>query len=348
MTSKPVRDYSLTGEASRDAQQQGLASATWYQTNIPRKTMKDLMKRSDGPAIRDSILWLTSLALLAALIFIAWETWWVAPLFFIYAVVYGTTSDSRWHECSHGTAFKTPWMNDVVCYIASFGVIREPRVWKWSHARHHTDTIVVGRDYEIMGHRPTNTLRHALGLICLPQTWKTLKSLSRHAIGQLSTDEQDFIPTSEHPSIFRTARIMLALYAIIIATAIVSQSWYLAMIIGPLPSMAGVWLAYIFGLTQHAGLAENVLDHRQNCRTIYMNPVLRFLYWNMNYHIEHHMFPMVPYHQLPQLHKLMKEDCPPVYPSTWSAFKEVVAAMWRQRKDPGYYVKREVPNDCES
>jgi Na+-transporting NADH:ubiquinone oxidoreductase subunit F len=42
-----------------------------------------------------------------------------------------------------------------------------------------------------------------------------------------------------------------------------------------------------------------VLDHRLNCRTVYMNPIHRFLYWNMNYHVEHHMFPLVPYHALP-------------------------------------------------
>ena len=64
----------------------------------------------------------------------------------------------------------------------------------------------------------------------------------------------------------------------------------------------------MFGLTQHAGLAEDVLDHRLNSRTVYMNPVFRFLYWNMNYHVEHHMFPMVPYHALPALHAEMKAD----------------------------------------
>ena len=41
-----------------------------------------------------------------------------------------------------------------------------------------------------------------------------------------------------------------------------------------------------------------------------MNPVSRFLYWNMNYHVEHHMFPMVPYHALPQLHEEIKADLP--------------------------------------
>ena len=53
------------------------------------------------------------------------------------------------------------------------------------------------------------------------------------------------------------------------------------------------------GLLQHGGLAEDVLDHRLNSRTVYMNPVSRWIYWNMNYHVEHHMFPMVPYHALP-------------------------------------------------
>ena len=56
---------------------------------------------------------------------------------------------SRWHECGHGTAFRTPWMNDVVYQIASFMVMRNPVTWRWSHARHHTDTIIVGRDAEI-------------------------------------------------------------------------------------------------------------------------------------------------------------------------------------------------------
>ena len=48
-------------------------------------------------------------------------------------------------------------------------------------------------------------------------------------------------------------------------------------------------------MQQHAGLAEDVLDHRLNTRTVYLNLINRYLYWNMGFHIEHHMFPMVPY-----------------------------------------------------
>jgi hypothetical protein len=75
----------------------------------------------------------------------------------------------------------------------------------------------------------------------------------------------------------------------------------------------------ITGLLQHGGLADNVIDHRLNSRTVYMNPVSRFIYWNMNYHVEHHMFPMVPYHALPKLHELIKHDLPAPCPSIWPA-----------------------------
>ena len=122
-----------------------------------------------------------------------------------------------------------------------------------------------------------------------------------------------------------------------------SHSLLPAMLVGVLPTMYGSWLQLLFGLTQHAGLDEDVLDHRLNSRTVMMNPVFRFLYWNMNYHVEHHMFPLVPYHALPRLHEAIRHDCPPAYPSLLDAFREIVPAVLRQAKDPSYFVRRELP-----
>jgi fatty acid desaturase len=78
-----------------------------------------------------------------------------------------------------------------------------------------------------------------------------------------------------------------------------------------------------------------------------MNPVFRFVYWNMNYHLEHHMFPMVPYHALPELHTEMLADTPPPYPSTIAAFRELVPAILRQRSDPTYFVERPLPSTAK-
>ena len=94
--------------------------------------------------------------------------------------------------------------------------------------------------------------------------------------------------------------------------------------------MYGKWHETIVGLTQHAGLAENVTDHRLNTRTVYMNPITRFLYWNMNYHLEHHMFPMVPYHRLKDLHEEIKADLPATTPSIVAAYREIIPVMLRQ------------------
>ena len=141
-------------------------------------------------------------------------------------------------------------------------------------------------------------------------------------------------------SVFATVlRLKLALT---LAVAAGTQSWIPVMLIGG-PRIYGCWHMLMTGTIQHCGLAENVIDHRLNSRTVYMNPISQWIYWNMNYHVEHHMFPLVPYHALPKLHETIRDDCPPPYPSILSAWKEIWPAVLRQIKDPGYHVKRKLP-----
>jgi fatty acid desaturase len=71
-----------------------------------------------------------------------------------------------------------------------------------------------------------------------------------------------------------------------------------------------------------------------------MNPITRFIYLNMNYHVEHHIFPMVPYYSLPALHAEIKGDLPEPAPSIPAAFREFVPVMWRQRHDTSAFVDR--------
>jgi fatty acid desaturase len=336
------RDYGLLGLDGKSAVANGLASAKWYSSPVSRKELKELMKRSDGPAVRDTILWFALLFASGVAGYALWGSCWAVIPFSIYGVLYGSASDSRWHECSHGTAFKTRGMNDLVYNIASFLVFREPTVWRWSHARHHTDTIIVGRDPEIAVKRPPDLFAIVLNVFAIKNTANTLVALVRHAYGRLSDEEATFIPEMERSRVYRTARIWLALVALVVVACVSTKSLLPAMFVA-LPTLYGSWLQLLFGLTQHAGLDEDVLDHRLNSRTVMMNPVLRFLYWNMNYHIEHHMFPLVPYHALPRLHEILKPDCPTPYPSFFAAYREIIPALLKQVKDPTYFVKRELP-----
>jgi fatty acid desaturase len=341
-----ARDYSLIGRDAALAEANGFSAAEWYSCPIPRKDLKELMKRSDGPALRDTAIWIASLVVSAAGGIYFWSSWWAVPFFLVYGVLYGSSSDSRWHETGHGTAFKTRWMNDVVYHIASFMILREPTVWRWSHTRHHTDTIIVGRDPEIAVPRPPDVVGILLNIFALKSSLRTILALFRHATGKLTEEEVTFIPQMERRKVYWVARIYLAIFTAVAVACVLTGSILPAMLVG-LPTFYGGFMTIVFGLTQHAGLAEDVLDHRLNTRTVYMNPVFRFLYWNMNYHIEHHMFPMVPYHALPRLHEAMKDDCPPVYPSTIAAYREIIPTILKQIKDPSYHVVRQLPSGAK-
>jgi fatty acid desaturase len=336
--------YSLTGPENQAAVAAGLAGGAWFRSAVPRPRMKELMRRSDARAVRDTAIWLGLIlasGALGSVFWLVWHSWWAVPCFLGYGVLYGSTSDSRWHESGHGTAFRTRWMDEGLHQVASFMIMRDPTTWRWSHARHHTDTLVVGRDPEIAVMRPARLARllaNYFGLVDVPEA---MALLVRHAAGRLTAAEADYVPAADRGKVYRTARVHLAVYAVTIALAIGLRTWLPVVLIGG-PRLYGAFMLQVYGFTQHAGMGENVLDHRLNTRTVRMCAVNRFLYWNMNYHVEHHMFPMVPYYRLPELHEEIKHDCAPVYPSLWAAYREIIPAVLRQLRDQEYYVRREL------
>lgn len=338
-------EYRLVGGAGERAQAAGLVNADWYKCSVPRPVMKQLMQRSDARAIRDTLIWYAAIIASGVLAGFAWHahSLWAIPAFFLYGTLYCSPADSRWHEAGHGTAFKTRWMNNALYQVASFQVFRRATVWRWSHARHHTDTLVVGRDPEIAAPRPTDWLGLALSIFALKHVWNELPKMVAAAFGRIHEEDRSFVPASEWPKVFHEARISLAIYVVVIGASVYFRTILPLLYIG-LPSLYGGWLYLYFGLTQHAGMPENVLDHRENCRTVLMNPVFRFLYWNMNYHAEHHMFPMVPFHALAQLHETVKADMPPPYRSSLAAYAEIIPALVRQTRDPSYHIVRPVPS----
>jgi fatty acid desaturase len=342
MGSERWRFYSLLTPEVVDAVDPRLVGADWFRASIPRARMKQLMQRSDLPAIRATLIWLGGIAALGALGCYFWGSWLAAPFLLGYGVLYGSASDSRWHECGHGTPFQTRWMNEAVYNLASFFMIRQPTVWRWQHSRHHTDTLITGRDPEIQVMRPARLARILGNFVGIFDTSVGLYLMLVHASGHLSAQERTYVPESEGPKVFRTARIWVLIYLATVAACVLAGSILPLVLIGG-PRLYGTFMHMLFALTQHSGMGENVIDHRLNTRTVYLGRVNRFLYWNMNYHVEHHMFPMIPSHRLPELHEAIKDQLAPAYPSIWAAYKEIVPAVLRQLKDQSYYIRRELP-----
>src|SRR5258708_40252033 len=109
-----TRDYSLVGPEADKAVAAGLASAQWYTPPISRAELKELMRRADGPAIRDTLIWFAAFIVSGGLGYYFWGTWAAVPFFIVYGVLYGSSTDSRSHQCCPPTPFKTQWLHDTV------------------------------------------------------------------------------------------------------------------------------------------------------------------------------------------------------------------------------------------
>jgi len=342
-TSMTPRSYDLIGPESARASERGLAGADWYHSPVDREAMLEIMKRTNLRASLDTIAWLMLTIAAGAWVVMSWVSWWTIPAIFVYGTLYGSASDARWHECGHRTAFKSKTANLVVYHIASFMDVREPVSWRWSHNRHHADTIIVGRDPEIAYQRPIRIRRIVADMFGILSTWAEFQKYAANVRGRLTPAAADYVPAREVSRSVFWGRVHVTIWLVVIATAIAITSLLPLVLIG-LPSLYGRWLLVVFGTTQHAGLAEDVLDHRLNTRTVHMNPVSRFLYLNMNYHLEHHMFPSVPYRNLPKLHALVRDDLPAPHRGMVAAYREIIPALWRQRRDLDHDVRPALPS----
>src|SRR5262245_1711569 len=118
----PASRYALTGGPGdavglADDRLEDRVEHEWFACSIPHATLKQLMRRSDGAGWRNFGPWLVLLAASGYLGFLTWGTWWAVPVWFVYGTLY-SSSDARWHECGHGTVFRTRWLNDLFYHLS--------------------------------------------------------------------------------------------------------------------------------------------------------------------------------------------------------------------------------------
>ena len=103
-----AQDYSIIGQDTKAAEASGLAKPSRFRPRVTPSEIRALMVKDDKRALRDTLLWLGLMVLFAGIGIALWPSWWSAPFWFIYGVLYGSGSDARWHECGDRTAFETP------------------------------------------------------------------------------------------------------------------------------------------------------------------------------------------------------------------------------------------------
>ena len=105
--------------------------------------------------------------------------------------------------------------------------------------------------------------------------------------------------------------------------------------------MYGSPLLQLTTMLQHGGLKADSWDHRESSRTLFLHPFHGWLlYFNMNYHIEHHIYPQVPFYNLPELHKLIKDQLPKPNEGFFEGLAEMIPAIVKQSKDANYFLNK--------
>ncbi len=306
----------------------------WYTCEIDRNELKALSRRGDAMGLLYLGGYGAAVAASGALAYFAWGTTWAIPAFLLYAALF-MFAELISHESCYSTPFRSRWLNEAVYWATYFASVREPVFNRWSHAIHHTDTKSVGTDPEIQVPRPANLARLAVEFLSLWHIGFHVSAMVKAALGGMPEAAKRLVPADEFPKVVRNARWFLAGYVAVLAVAAVAESW-LPILFVFLPRVFGAWIVILYTITEHAGLADDVRDHRLNTRSVVMNPVLTFLAWNANYHIEHHLFPMVPFHALPKLSAVLADQLPAPRRGLWGAWREMLPVFLRQQKVPAF------------
>ncbi len=204
------------------------------------------------------------------------------------------------HETVHRTPFRSLWLNRVVSIVCGFLVILPVEWFRSFHFEHHRYTNIPSKDPELQGLQPQTLRQFYLKASGLPVWWAQFSTLAINAFGDMN---YAYVPKERHFALRREARVMLSCYGILIAMSVALNSVFL-LYVWIIPIFLGQPFLRLYLMAEHTGCphVENMLE---NTRTVFTHPMIRWLAWNMPYHVEHHCYPGVPYYKLPELHSLI-------------------------------------------
>lgn len=283
---------------------------------IPAPERAALQERSDAAGLTHLALYLGALAVTGTWITAGAPLWWAALLPHGILLVFLFTLQ---HECTHDTPFANRWLNRIVGHLSGL-VLLQPFTWfRHFHLAHHRHTNDPEHDPELAeGPRPGTRAAWLWHVSGLPAWRGWLTGVIQQAIAPRPAP---YLPERALLKMRREARLMLAAYVLLFALFGWSLVWLWA-----LPMLLGQPVLRLYLLAEH-GRCPAVTDMLSNTRTTFTNRLVRFLAWNMPYHIEHHSAPNVPFHKLPELHKRMAPHLKSTSPS-YSAFtRDYVAEL---------------------
>ena len=233
----------------------------------------------------------------------AWGLVWALPLIAVQAYFVAFLFMAM-HETAHKTAFQSRVLNLVVGHLSAFLIAHRYEYYCLFHWDHHRYTQDPDRDPElIVGPRPASDTQLAIAYSGLLQIAGRERLLLRHALtGEVALP---WIPENKRHIVVREARLYLAGYVLLFAISLAFSSAILlwAWIV---PLLAGQLILRPYLYAEHTG-CERTRSAFDNTRTTYTGAVMKWVAWNMPYHVEHHAYPSIPFHALPKLNQIVDD-----------------------------------------
>ncbi len=321
----------------------------WYKCPIGREELAALNQRSDWQGLLQTLGYLGLLVLTgAAAVYAAGRVPLAVLLLilFLHGTFYAFLLNA-FHEFCHQTVFKTKVLNTVFLQITSFLSMSNPVMFWTSHQEHHKYTLHPPDDLEVVLPQKLTLESFLRSAVVNPwDLWYRLKLVTRLCFGKVDGRWEEILfpegAMAQRRDLFNWARIILVGHLLIVVVSLYYGLWMVPVVVTLAPFYGG-WLQYLCNNTQHAGLQDNVPDFRLCTRTFLLNPFVRFLYWHMNYHIEHHMYAAVPCYNLKQLHEAIESDLPHCPDGLLATWRQIIPIIRRQKVEPQYQFVVELP-----
>jgi fatty acid desaturase len=201
----------------------------------------------------------------------------------------------------------------------------EPHYRRYAHARHHSHTWINGLDAQMPFETPMTFKGWLLEITGIGYFIFISKAMYANALGLFSDQVRAFTPASELPKLKWGARAFLTVYLALALAILLGADylfWYLV-----LPRVLGNPVLFLYTIIQHVDMEEDQPDLRRSTRSFRTNAFSRFIYMNMNYHVEHHMYPTVPFHALPALGEAVRNQLPEPDPGFFLTNYRVLKAI---------------------
>jgi fatty acid desaturase len=268
--------------------------------------LKALSQRSNLPGLIRSVSHFAAIGLLGTGIAHLMEgaDWgWALPLMlpqgFLVAFLF-----MPFHEAAHKTVFRGRALNAVLGNLSGLIILYPYEYYTLFHWDHHRFTQDPQRDPELLfAVIPSSDTKLAIAYSGVVQLFKRVRLMLRHAItGQVTVP---WILQNKRALVVREARLYaLAYLALLVATVTLSTTallwtWLVPLVLGQM-----MLRPYLYA--EHTG-CEHTRSAFENTRTTYTGALMKWFTWNMPFHVEHHAYPSVPFHALPELNTVVDD-----------------------------------------